>query len=619
VHNERGQRDSITRPETKTSDRELRKDLTFQQLFFISFGGMVGSGWLFAVLAANAVAGPAVVVSWVLAAILVIFVALNWAEIASMIPRSGAIVRYPYLTHGGYLGLVVAWSYLLASVVTPPIEALAVLQYLSGYVEGLTGVKTTTVVDQTTILTGPGMLAAVTLMTFFFLVNMFGVRFFARFNQWITWWKLIIPFVTFLLLFSTFQGSNFVSYGGFAPLGLGSVFNAIAVSGIVFAYLGFLAGLNHGGEARNPQRDIFRATVYSVVVAAVMYLLLQVAFTGALDWASLGLTPGDWAGLRGSNWANQPLYSALESSGLALLGAFGVLLLIDAAVSPAGTGWIYMGQTSRTIYGMAMQGDLPRPLQRVGERFRVPWLALVASLVVGCFFFLPFPSWYRILGFVTAATVYSLVMGAVMLRVMRRTAPDLPRPFRLRGTALLCPLGFLAGSLIFYWTGFEVMTAVLAAILLGLPLYVLFQAPRRGLMARSTGLALGVSFLAAWFVIQYLGPLGKDALPFLPFWAFVVVEVSAFTGLVWSLGGAEVKREVNSAWWMLFLTLALYLLSYYGSYGPLGEPLATFPWDSAIATAVGLVAYYWGVASGYQTEAMREVMKVGTGPTPGAT
>ncbi|MEV0053262.1 hypothetical protein AB0H34_22510 [Saccharopolyspora shandongensis] len=96
------------------------------------------------------------------------------------------------------------------------------------------------------------------------------------------------------------------------------------------------------------------ALIVSWVLTAVLISFL------ALNYAETGsMLPGDWSGLDGSRWADQPLYSALESTGVALLGAFGVFLLVDAAISPAGTGRIYMGDTARTLYGMALHGSMP--------------------------------------------------------------------------------------------------------------------------------------------------------------------------------------------------------------------------------------------------------------------
>lgn len=219
-----------------------------------------------------------------------------------------------------------------------------------------------------------------------------------------------------------------------------------------------------------------------------------------------------------------------------------------------------------------------------------------------------------LVGFITSATVFTFIMGALQLQVMRRTAPDLPRPFYLKGASVLSPLGFLAGAMIFYWSGFGSLRGVVAAVMIGLPIYTLFQAPRRGKMSLAKGLMVGGPFFVARSVTQYFGPVGRDSIPFLPFWALCVAEVFAFTALVWLLSNAGGRREVNATWWMLFLAMALYLLSYYGTYGPEGiGPLVPFPWDNLVAVALGLVAYYWGVASGYQTAEMKRIADSGTG------
>ncbi len=607
--------------EFEVSDRKLRRELSLQQLFFISFGAIIGSGWLFAVLKANAVAGPAVVFAWVIAGILIIFVALNYAETSCMLPRSGAVVRYPHLSHGGFLGFMVSWSFLVATVTVPAIEAEAVIEYASSYLPGLT--KVASVYDviagapqKVNVLTGTGIILAVALMVFFFLINLFGVRFFGRFNQVITWWKFIIPVITFILLFFLFKGSNFTSYGGFAPLGWSNVFLAIATSGIVFAYLGFRQGLDFGGEAKNPQRDIPLATVLSVAAAGTIYILLQIGFTGAIDWAKVGIHPGNWLGLAGSNWANAPLREALGTSGIGALAAFSYVLLFDSFVSPSGTGWIYIGAATRVFYGMGMHGDLPRPFTWVSERFRIPWVALIAALVVGCLFFAPLPSWYLLVNFISSATALTFIMGGLQVTVMRRTARNLPRPFVLPAAWLFAPLGFLAATMIMYWSGFGTLTRVIAAVFIGLCLYTWFHARNEGWMRQGPALALGLAFLVVFFVTQYFGPINKNTLPFVLFWALISAEIVAYALAAYFLSNAEGRRAVNAGWWFLFLTLGLYLLSYFGAYSVFKHAPIPFPWDNLIAIAIGLVAYYWGVASGYQTEEMRRIDESGTGIVP---
>ncbi|MDA3630884.1 amino acid permease [Saccharopolyspora sp. WRP15-2] len=153
----------------KDSDSKLRRELSVQQLLFISIGSIIGSGWLFAVLSAGAIAGPAVIVAWVITAILISVLALNYAETGSMIPRSGGVARYPYLTHGNYLGFLLSWSMLLGGVTTVAIEALAVVQYAAGYVATWTGIELTTQGGEDgSTLTATGRVVSVVVMVLFF-------------------------------------------------------------------------------------------------------------------------------------------------------------------------------------------------------------------------------------------------------------------------------------------------------------------------------------------------------------------------------------------------------------------------------------------------------------------
>lgn len=595
------------KPALTHPDQKLKKDLTRWQLLFISLGTMIGSGWLFTALAAASAAGPLAILAWIIGAILIIFVALNWAEVSCAVPRSGALARYPYLTHGGFLGFMVAWTALLGGIATPAIEAIAVVTYASGYVKKLAGIALTTTRHGVTILSGPGIVAGVILMAFFFFINFFGVKLFAKFNKWITWWKLIVPTVTFILLFMTFDGSNFTEYDGIAPQGPSSLFTSLISAGVVFSFIGFRYALEFGGEARNPQKDLPIVTILAVVIVAAIYTALQIGFIGAINWSAAGISPGDWSGLSGSKWADQPLYDALNSSGIALFGAFGAFLLIDAAVSPAGTGWIFTGGTARNLYGIAMQGDLPRPLRRVNARYGIPWVALIATIVVGLLFLLPIPSWYELVGLIVSLGLLTMTMGAVNLRVLRRTVPDLPRPFRLRGIAIMGPLGALSGSMLFYWTGFGDLRFVIAATFIALPIYAMYRAPRQGFMKFSTGATVGIPFVVVWVLTQYFGAPGRDSLNIVVYVALTAVEVVIFAVATWLVINRDGRKEIRASWWAIFLQLALYILSYYGAYGPQHHPAMPFPWDSLIAVVIGLISYYWAVATGYLTDEARTI------------
>ncbi|MGC8705378.1 MAG: amino acid permease, partial [Athalassotoga sp.] len=103
----------------RESDKKLKKALSLQDLFFLSMGGIIGSGWLLGVAGAAGTAGPASILSWIIGGIIVLFIALTFAEISGAIPKSGAIVRYPHLAYGGYTGYIIGWAYMLSAVTVP--------------------------------------------------------------------------------------------------------------------------------------------------------------------------------------------------------------------------------------------------------------------------------------------------------------------------------------------------------------------------------------------------------------------------------------------------------------------------------------------------------------------
>ncbi|MGH3412103.1 MAG: APC family permease [Marmoricola sp.] len=596
------------------ADRGLRRTMSFTQLLLLGVSAQIGSGWLFAVLAAAGVAGPAAILSWIIASILVGLIALAYAELGSMLPRSGAIVRYTYLSHGSFAGWVIGWAYWLSAVTIPPIEAIAVITYLGGKWPSLGVLTRRNGVD---LLSWPrGIVFGIVLMLLFFVLNYFGAKFLSESNRWVTIWKLLLPTLTFLGLFYVLNTNNFGHVGGgFAPEGIGPIFHAIASSGIIFSLLGFRQALDYGGESRNPQRDVPLATFGSIAIPMVIYTLLQVAFIGAIRWGSMGLSPGNWTHLVDGKWADGPFFHALDAANIALLAALGTLLVIDAAVSPLATGWVYLGTATRTGYGLGVHRNIP-PVFQANNRFGIPWVALAVSTVVGCVFFVPAPSWYQLVGFISAAAVMTYMLGGIGLSVLRRTAPGLPRPFRLRGARVWAPVGYLAAVLILYWAGFSTLANVFTATFIGLPLFAWYYAWKQGWMPPLVAGVLGVVFMALWVWIARAGgwvltTSGSQRPGGWPFWtyfiAFAVVLVG-FCLLMWVASNAEGRRHVAAAAWLVALLLATLPVSYFGFFGPLDDPPLTFPWGTLVELALGVVVYLWAVRSGFRTDEIGDIV-----------
>ncbi|MFC0082262.1 APC family permease [Aciditerrimonas ferrireducens] len=602
------------------ADVHLRKSLGFTSLLFLSMGAIIGSGWLLAALAAASVAGPASILSWVIGGVFIIFIALSYAEISGMLPRSGAIVRYPQLTHGSATGWLMGWTYWLTALAVPAIEAEAVVTYVGGRYPSA-GFEATR--HGVVVLTGSGIGFAIGLMVLFAFVNFFGVRLLGEWNKWFTWWKIIIPTATFCMLFVAFRSSNFTGLqGGFFATGTANVFVALSTTGIIFAYLGFRQALDFAGESIRPARDVPLATILSIVLGMIIYALLQVGFIGALVWHKAGVHPGNWAGLASSSWASTPLYSALEAAGIGALATFASLLLYDAGISPSGTGWIYLGTATRTTYGLGVGRFGPKALTR-HNRFGVPWLSLLIALVIGCVFFVPAPSWYKLVGFITSTTVLTYIMGGVGLPVLRRYAPNLHRPFRLRGAWFWAPVGFLAAVMIVFWTTYVTLADVYAAVFVGLPIFGWYYAAEHGWVDRPKIGVLGAVFLAAWIYIQFRGGwVMRVVTPVDParhgFWSFATYDVASSACVAFYLVGLyllanqEGRRHVRASVWLVVMMLALFPLEYWtADLGPHTTEPVSFTVGTIVAAAVGLVCYFWGVASGFSTPELQDILAGG--------
>lgn len=434
-----------------SSNPGLKRDIGLIGLVWTSTGSIIGSGWLFGALFAAQAAGTAALLSWGIGALAVIVLAFVHAELGAMYPVAGGTARFPHYAFGSAAGASFGWFSWLQAVATAPIEVMASLNYLSVHADWVQTEKNH--------LTAAGYGLAVAFMAFFVLVNFLGIRWLAHTNSAATWWKVAVPVLTIIVLAATvFHGSNF-GHGGFAPFGTQGVLSAISTSGIIFALLGFEQADQLAGESRNPARDIPRAVIGSILLGALIYLALQVVFIGALPQSAF--THG-WADLTFADKAG-PFAGLALSAGLSWLAA---LIYIDAVVSPTGTGLIYTTAASRVSYGLSRNGYVPEVFERTTRR-GVPWFSLFFAFVVGLIIFLPFPTWQKLVGFVTSASVLMYAGAPLAFGCLRRQDPDRQRPYRLPGGMFWAPVAFIVANLIIYWAGWDTLWRLGLAIVLG--------------------------------------------------------------------------------------------------------------------------------------------------------
>jgi amino acid transporter len=425
--------------EVPQNSPRLQRDVGPVALFMVSLGSVIGSGWLLGTLNASIVAGPAAIISWIIGAVLLIGVALVYAELGAAYPISGGTARFTWI-HAGTLGGFFCGTYsYLQAVAIAPIEVEAMLGYLNAKaVHGL--------LNSSSLLTPKGLVLAVVLMFVFTAVNLLGVKWMAEGNTIMMIWKIIVPVATIILIMSAaFHSSNFTAGGGFMPYGVKGVFVALPL-GVIFALEGFEQAAQIAGEARNPKRDIPIAVVGSMLVGAALYMALQVCFIGALNPKNVA---HGWANPFGGAGAFGPYYTLAVSVGL---GWLGVILIIDAVISPGGTGLVYLATTSRLSYSLARVRFLP-PVFRNIDRRGVPWFSIVFGGVFGCFLFLPFGGWAKLVGAITAASSFMYSYAPVAAVSLRKSDPDRVRPYRCPGLNIIAPFSFVVSGLIIYWSG----------------------------------------------------------------------------------------------------------------------------------------------------------------------
>jgi len=478
-------------------EHHLQRKVGLRGMTLVSLGSIIGSGWLFGALGAASLAGGGgSLLTWIIAALVLGLLALVHAELGSTYPVSGGTARFPFMAFGGLGGFTGGWMAWIQAVTIAPIEVEASLSHLEAKFPGGFHVYTAT-----GTLTLAGVLWGLLFMAFFTIVNTLGVKWLAETNSIAMIWKLLIPTTTiFALLFTSFHSGNFTAGGGFAPYGAHGVLAALA-AGVIFAAEGFEQSIQIGGETQNPQRNIPRALLIAMGVGTVFYLLLDFAFVGSLN--PVNLVHG-WAQPIPGVAKLGPYISLTTQAGL---GWLATLLVIDAVVSPGGTGLVYMGTSSRLSYGLGRNGYFPKIISKINSR-GVPLISIGICFVIGMLTFLPFPDWFGLVGLITSATVIMYAMAPLALAGLRKQDPDRPRAYRLPAAWLLSPLAFIAANIVVYVSGYSTIFWLEMFIAVGFIIFGLYQvslpADKRTILDLRSATWL-VPWLGALLVLSWLG------------------------------------------------------------------------------------------------------------------
>ena len=417
----------------------LRKELGFLELVILGVSGAVGTGVLFSSAGMSALAGPGVVLAWILGAIFYTFVGLTYVELSKVYPEAGGPSRYAIYSHGKVTNLINAMADLIWYLFIPPIEALAVVEGLDYFYPSL--------ITSSGVPTTEGVILGVIFLLLFIPFNYFGVKFFGK----STLIGGIIKIVLYLavavgVMLLSFIPSNFTAYGGFLPFGFAGVFSAIPLA--MFAFGGIRVIPDYAEEAKTEK--LGNAILLTVLGQSLIYVLFAVAFVLSLDWSKLGIKQGCWSSL--SSLPGNPfidISSTLNSTPLLLLTA------IIGIIGPFITGYIYLGAGTRVLFAMGRSGYVPNSMKELHDKYSVPYWSLVVFAIVGSivtYISSPLPTIYGLITDSVVAgyigfSVNPVVMGSLWRKgvIKSKLAP------------IISPIAFISSSLIVFWSGWPLV------------------------------------------------------------------------------------------------------------------------------------------------------------------
>ncbi|WP_026882735.1 amino acid permease [Clostridium akagii] len=414
----------------------LKKNLKARDIAALGIGAVVGVGIFVATGTGAHMAGPGIIVSFVLAGIVACLCGLCYSELATMFPVSGSTYSYAYIAFGEFIAMIVGWCLTAEYLVACSAVASGWSGTLVGILQNV-GINIPHAITASPskggILDLPAVL--ITLSLTYMLYR--GVKESSRVNNTIVCVKL---FVIVLFLFLGVSHINFVNYKPFAPFGFKGIFAGTA--SIFFSYIGFDAISTTAEEAENPNRDVPRGLLICLAVVTVLYISVAFVLTGMVPYKEILLqnaVPGALARV-GITW------------GSALVGVGAILGMISTMIA------VLYGQT-RVFMVMSRDGLIPKAFSKIHEKHDTPYIAtaitgIVAALIAGV---LPLDI---IVEFLSTGTLVSFIVVSLAVIVLRKTMPNFKRKFSCPGVPVLpaitvvCCLVLLSKLKLVTWIGF---------------------------------------------------------------------------------------------------------------------------------------------------------------------
>jgi APA family basic amino acid/polyamine antiporter len=418
----------------------LKRTLTATNLVALGIGAIIGTGiFVLTGTAAANHAGPALTISFIVSGLGCLFAGLCYAEFASMLPISGSAYSYSYATLGEFLAWIIGWDLILEYLFGASTVAVGWSGYMVSLLDGLgmhlpAALTSAPLVHDASgwhftgaIINLPAVLI-VALMTYL-LVR--GIRESARFNNLIVIVKLAV-----ILLF-IFFGMWYVDTANWIPYvpdriqeaqGMGKYGwqGILAGAGVIFfAYIGFDAVSTAAQEAKNPQRDMPKGILYSLLVCTLLYVAVAAVLTGIVPYPELNVPA--------------PIALAIDATG-GSLNWLAPLIKVGAIAGLSSVILVMLMGQPRIFFSMSRDGLLPPAFSKVHPRFHTPHITTILTGSVAAVIAGLFP--IGLLGeLVSIGTLLAFVIVCLGIIVLRRARPEMPRPFRTPWVPLVPILG----------------------------------------------------------------------------------------------------------------------------------------------------------------------------------
>ena len=475
-------------------DGGLKRVLGPGNLVALGIGAIIGTGiFVLTGQAAAAHAGPAIVIAMVLAGVVSALAGLCYAELASTVPVAGSAYTYAYATLGEFIAWIIGWDLVLEYALGAATVAVGWSGYLVRVLAdlGITFPAAISAAPGTVIQLANGATAtavfnlpAVLITIAVTLLLMIGVSESATVNSIIVVIKVGIVLVVIAagaLFIDTANWHPFIpeNSGTFGEYGWSGVLRGAGV--IFFAFIGFDAVSTSAQEARDPQRDMPRGILWSLAICTILFVLVSGVMVGVVPYKQMLNQPAPLVIAMGAAAAR-----AANTPWAPLMNSLSVLLTVGAIAALSSVMVVMMLAQPRIFLAMAKDGLLPRWAGVVHPKYKTPHVStLVTGVVVAVAAGLtPIATLGQL---VSIGTLMAFVIVSIGVIVLRRTRPDLPRPFRMPMVPLLPILSALVALVLMAGLPWATWERLIIWMVIGIGVYFVYGSRRSRLRAMTTG------------------------------------------------------------------------------------------------------------------------------------